>query len=100
VGRVNNLELHADPIFRLYIYIYFFLRTMGQKEYGVVPHIGQWTGKDLKGNNTVKPLSIVPGSVVQFLWSLSESYFNYGSCIYCFPGSIVSFSDPPHENDE
>jgi hypothetical protein len=33
-----------------------------------------------------------PGSVVQFLWSLSESYFNYGSCI-CFPGSIVSFSD-------
>jgi hypothetical protein len=35
-----------------------------------------------------------PGSVVQFLWSLSESYFNYGSCIYCFPGSVVSFSDP------
>jgi hypothetical protein len=35
-----------------------------------------------------------PGSVVQFLWSLSESYFNYGSLIYCFPGSIVSFSDP------
>jgi hypothetical protein len=35
-----------------------------------------------------------PGSVVQFLWSLSESYFNYGSRIYCFPGSIVSFSDP------
>jgi hypothetical protein len=33
-------------------------------------------------------------SVVQFLWSLSESYFNYGSRIYCFPGSIVSFSDP------
>jgi hypothetical protein len=42
----------------------------------------------------VKPLSIVPGSIVQFLWSLSESYLNYGSCIYCFPGSIVSFSDP------
>jgi hypothetical protein len=36
-----------------------------------------------------------PGSVIQFLWSLSESYLNYGSCIYCFPGSIVSFSDPP-----
>jgi hypothetical protein len=36
-----------------------------------------------------------PGSVVQFLWSLSESYFNCGSRIYCFPGSIVSFSDPP-----
>jgi hypothetical protein len=35
-----------------------------------------------------------PRSVVQFLWSLSESYFNYGSRIYCFPGSIVSFSDP------
>jgi hypothetical protein len=35
-----------------------------------------------------------PGSVVQFLWSLSESYFNYGSRIYCFPGSIVSFLDP------
>jgi hypothetical protein len=35
-----------------------------------------------------------PGSVVQFLWSLSESYFNYGSRICCFPGSIVSFSDP------
>jgi hypothetical protein len=35
-----------------------------------------------------------PGSVVKFLWSLSESYFNYGSHIYCFPGSIVSFSDP------
>jgi hypothetical protein len=35
-----------------------------------------------------------PGSVIQFLWSLSESYFNYGSCICCFPGSIVSFSDP------
>jgi hypothetical protein len=44
--------------------------------------------------NTVKPLSIVPGSVVQYLWSLSESYFNYGSHIYCFPGSIISFSDP------
>jgi hypothetical protein len=43
---------------------------------------------------TGKPLSIVPGSVVQFLWSLSESYFNYGSRIYRFPGSIVSFSDP------
>jgi hypothetical protein len=35
-----------------------------------------------------------PGSVVQFLRSLSESYFNYGSHIYCFPGSVVSFSDP------
>jgi hypothetical protein len=35
-----------------------------------------------------------PGSIVQFLWPLSESYFNYGSRIYCFPGSIVSFSDP------
>jgi hypothetical protein len=35
-----------------------------------------------------------PRSVVQFLWSLSESYLNYGSRIYCFPGSIVSFSDP------
>jgi hypothetical protein len=35
-----------------------------------------------------------PGSVVQFLWSLSEFYLNYGSRIYCFPGSIVSFSDP------
>jgi hypothetical protein len=35
-----------------------------------------------------------PRSVVQFLWSLSESYFNYGSRIYCFPGSIVSFLDP------
>jgi hypothetical protein len=35
-----------------------------------------------------------PGSVVQFPWSLSKSYFNYGSCIYCFLGSIVSFSDP------
>jgi hypothetical protein len=35
-----------------------------------------------------------PGSVVQFLWSLSESYFNYGSHIYCFPRSIVYFSDP------
>jgi hypothetical protein len=50
--------------------------------------------KRVKSLNTVKPLSIVPGSVVQFLWSLSESYFNYGSHIYCFPGSIVSFSDP------
>jgi hypothetical protein len=38
-----------------------------------------------------------PGSVVQFLWSLSESYFNYGSHIYCFPGSIVFFSDPQQE---
>jgi hypothetical protein len=35
-----------------------------------------------------------PGSVIQFLWSLSESYFSYGSRIYCFPGSIVSFPDP------
>jgi hypothetical protein len=35
-----------------------------------------------------------PGSIVQFLWSLSESYLNYGSRIYCFPGFIVSFSDP------
>jgi hypothetical protein len=42
---------------------------------------------------TVKPLSMVPGSVVQYLWSLSESYLNYGSRICCFPGSIVSFSD-------
>jgi hypothetical protein len=38
--------------------------------------------------------SIVPGSVIQFLWSLGESYLNYGSRIYRFPGSIVSFSDP------
>jgi hypothetical protein len=44
--------------------------------------------------NTVKPLSIVPRFVVQFQWSLRESCFNYGSRIYCFPGSIVSFSDP------
>jgi hypothetical protein len=43
---------------------------------------------------TVKPLSIVPGSVVQFLWSLSEFYLKYGSHIYCFPRYIVSFSDP------
>jgi hypothetical protein len=35
-----------------------------------------------------------PGSVVQFLWSLSKSYFNYGSRNYCFPRSVVSFSDP------
>jgi hypothetical protein len=35
-----------------------------------------------------------PGSIVQFLWSLSESYFNYGSRIYCFRGTIISFSDP------
>jgi hypothetical protein len=35
-----------------------------------------------------------PGSVVQFLWSLSEWNFNYIFCIYCLPGSIVSFSDP------
>jgi hypothetical protein len=35
-----------------------------------------------------------PGYVVQFLWPLGESYFNYGSRIYCFPGSIVSLSDP------
>jgi hypothetical protein len=36
-----------------------------------------------------------PGSsVVQFLCSLCKSYFNYGSHIYCFPGYIVSFSDP------
>jgi hypothetical protein len=34
------------------------------------------------------------GSIIQFLWSLSESYLNYGSRIYCFPGSIVSLSDP------
>jgi hypothetical protein len=34
-----------------------------------------------------------PRSVLQFLWSLSESYFSYGSRIYCFPGSIISFSD-------
>jgi hypothetical protein len=33
-----------------------------------------------------------PGSIIQFLWSLSESNFNYGS-------RIVSFSDPD-ENDE
>jgi hypothetical protein len=36
-----------------------------------------------------------PGSVVQFLWSLSESYLNYGSRIYCLPGSIISFFRPP-----
>jgi hypothetical protein len=36
-----------------------------------------------------------PGSVVQSVWSMSESYLNYGSRIYCFPGSIVSFSEPP-----
>jgi hypothetical protein len=34
-----------------------------------------------------------PGSSFQFLWSLRESYFNCGSRIYCFPGSIVYFSD-------
>jgi hypothetical protein len=38
-----------------------------------------------------------PRSVIQFLWFPSESYFNYGSCIYCFPVSIVSFSDPLRE---
>jgi hypothetical protein len=38
---------------------------------------------------TVKPLSIVPGSVVQFLWSLSVSCFNCGSRIHCF------FFEPP-----
>jgi hypothetical protein len=32
----------------------------------------------------------LPRSVIQFLWALSESYFNYGFRIYCFPGSIVS----------
>jgi hypothetical protein len=34
-----------------------------------------------------------PRSVIQ--WSLSESYFKYGSCIYCFPGSIFFFFRPP-----
>jgi hypothetical protein len=41
-----------------------------------------------------------PRSVVQFLWSLSESYFKYGSRNYCFPGSIVSFSDPRRKRIE
>jgi hypothetical protein len=40
-----------------------------------------------------------PGSVTQFQWSLSESYFNYGSHIYCFPGSLLLFQTPD-ENDE
>jgi hypothetical protein len=38
---------------------------------------------------------LLPGSIVQFLWSLSESYLNYGnetrtnrSSIYRFPASI------------
>jgi hypothetical protein len=48
----------------------------------------QWTSSYRSG------IIRFPGSVVQFLWSLSKSYFNYGSRIYCFPGSIVSFSDP------
>jgi hypothetical protein len=41
-----------------------------------------------------------PRSIVQFLWSLSESYLNYGSRICCFPGSIVSFSDPRRKRIE
>jgi hypothetical protein len=40
------------------------------------------------------PIIHFPGSIVKFLWSQGESYFNYGSRIYCFPRSIVSFSDP------
>jgi hypothetical protein len=48
---------------------------------------------------TVKPLSIIPGSVVQFLWSLSESYFNYGSSSVVFPDPLFLFQTP-NENDE
>jgi hypothetical protein len=47
---------------------------------------------------TVKPLSIVPGSVVQFIWSLSESYFKYGSRIFVFPDPLFLFQTPD-END-
>jgi hypothetical protein len=48
---------------------------------------------------TVKPLSIVPGFLVQFLWSLSESYFNYGSHIIVFPDTLFLFQTP-NENNE
>jgi uncharacterized BrkB/YihY/UPF0761 family membrane protein len=45
---------------------------------------------------TVKPQSIVPGSIVQFLWFLNKYYLNYGnitrmnnSSIYRFLASIA-----------
>jgi hypothetical protein len=55
-----------------------------------------WRDRKTQNETSIYHSRIIcfPGSVVQFLWSLSESYFNYGSRIYCFPGSIVSFSDP------
>jgi hypothetical protein len=48
---------------------------------------------------TVKHRSIVPGSVVQFLWSLSESYFNYAPTSTVFPDPLFLFQTPD-ENDE
>jgi hypothetical protein len=45
--------------------------------------------------NTVKPRTIVPGSIIQFLWSLNKSCSKYGnkicinhSSIYHFPASV------------
>jgi hypothetical protein len=56
--------------------------------------LGLWTCKYSETSIYCSQIIRFPGSVVQFLWSLSESYLNYGSCIYCFPRSIVSFSNP------
>jgi hypothetical protein len=69
-------------------------RTIHNQLHAVVflEHLIQW-------NLYLSRIIRFPGSIVQFLWSLSESYFNYGSHIYCFPGSIVYFQTPD-ENDE
>jgi hypothetical protein len=49
--------------------------------------------------NTVKPLYIVPGSVVQFLWSLSESISTMAPASIVFPDPLFLFQTPD-ENDE
>jgi hypothetical protein len=47
--------------------------------------------------NIYSETSIYRSRIIRFL---SESYLNYGSRIYCFPGAIVSFSDPQQKLTE
>jgi hypothetical protein len=64
---------------------YFFIIALATIKYPLSPLI--YSETSIYRSRIIR----FPGSVVQCLWSLSESYFNYGSRIYCFPGSIVFF---------
>jgi hypothetical protein len=98
-GYILSLNQICKGFCLIVQFTYFLCRKQITQAVFVQTISARFDAKDVKYSmysETIYRSQIIrfPGSIVQFLWSLSESYLNYGSRIYCFPGSIVSFSYP------